>query len=406
MGGVLDGIRVAAFTHFAAGPLAAQCLGDLGADVVKVEAPWLDLNRYAIRHPEKLQGISPYFLATNRNQRTIMLDLKVPAGREVARKLATGADILIENHKPGAMARLGLGYEDIRTLNNDIIYCSSSAYGQEGPGRDDPGQDLLLQARTGLASLTGRGDGPPTPVGAYVIDAYTSLYLVIGAMAALRHRDATGEGQWIQMDMMCATLHMVAQEAAYVLNVKPTPERSRAGIAHVDQPAPYGIYATRDGHIVISLGSAEAVGRVADVLDVRAEIESHLTERGLLVQRDAVAAALARGVAKLTTQEALEKLAGTGIVGLAPVRTLPDALEDPVVRHAGLVKSMSSPYGNTYRIVGSPLKMTQTPITALRPAPAPGEHSVEVLQELGYDPPDIDRLLADKVVVQGVKAGG
>ena len=401
MRGVLDGIRVAAFTHFAAGPLAAQCLGDLGADVIKVEAPWRDLNRYAIRDPEKLQGISPYFLATNRNQRAIMLDMKASAGRAVARKLAVWADILIENHKPGAMARLGLGYEDLRAIKPEIIYCSSSAYGQDGPGRDDPGQDLLLQARTGLASLTGRGDGPPTPVGAYVIDAYTSLYLVIGAMGALRHRDATGEGQWVQMDMMCATLHMMAQEASYTMNVKPTPVRSTAGIAHVDQPAPYGIYATRDGHIVISLGSAEAVGRVADALGVRAAIGPHLTERGLLDQRDAVAAGLARGVARLTTQEALEKLAGTGIVGLAPVRTLPEALEDPVVKHAGLIKSISSPYGNSYRIVGSPLKMTRVPITALRPAPGPGQHSVEVLSELGYGAAEIDQLLADKIVIQG-----
>jgi crotonobetainyl-CoA:carnitine CoA-transferase CaiB-like acyl-CoA transferase len=404
MSGVLSGIRVAAFTHFAAGPLAAQCLGDLGADVVKVEAPWRDLNRYAIRDAEKLQGISPYFLATNRNQRAVMLDMKAPAGREVARRLATQADILIENHKPDAMARLGLGYEDIRLLNPDIIYCSISAYGQDGPGRDDPGQDLLLQARTGIASLTGCGGGPPVPVGAYVIDAYASLYLTIGALAALRHRQATGEGQWVQIDMMTATLHMLAQEAAYVMNVKPVPERSTAGIAHVDQAAPYGIYATRDGHVVISLGDAQAVGRVADILGVWDEIAGFLTERGLREQRDAVAAGLAKGIANLSTHEALARLAGTGIVGLAPVRTLPEALEDPVVKHAGLIKSMESPYGGAYRIIGSPLTMTGAPVTTLRPAPAPGQHSVEVLKELGYTTAAIEKLLADNVVVQWAQA--
>jgi crotonobetainyl-CoA:carnitine CoA-transferase CaiB-like acyl-CoA transferase len=403
MTGVLSGIRVAAFTHFAAGPLVAQCLGDLGADVVKVEALWRDLNRYAIRDAEKLQGISPYFLATNRNQRAIMLDMKAPAGREVARRLAAQADVLIENHKPGAMARLSLGYEDVKAFNPDIVYCSCCAYGQDGPGRDDPGQDLLLQARTGIASLTGRGGGPPTPVGAYVIDAYASLYLTIGALAALRHRDATGEGQWVQMDMMTAALHMMAQEAAYVMNVKPVPERSSAGIAHVDQAAPYGIYATRDGHIVISLGDAQAVGRVADILGVRDEIAAFLTERGLREQRDAVAAGLAKGIATLTTQEALAKLAGTGIVGIAPVRTLPEAIEDPVVRYAGLIKEMTSRYGGTYRIIGSPLKLTGTPITELRPAPGPGQHSVEVLRELGYSDAEIEKLLAEKVAVQWVE---
>jgi crotonobetainyl-CoA:carnitine CoA-transferase CaiB-like acyl-CoA transferase len=202
------------------------------------------------------------------------------------------------------------------------------------------------------------------------------------------------------MDMMGATLHMMAQEASYVMNAKPVPERSKAGIAHVDQPAPYGIYATRDGHIVISLGSAEAVGRVADALGVRAEIEPYLTERGLREQRDAVAAGLAKGVAMLSTEEALTRLAGTGIVGLAPVRTLPDALEDPVVRHAGLIKSVVSPYGGAYRIIGSPLTMTGTPITGLRPAPAPGQHSVEVLRELGYGTAEIEKLVTDKIVVQ------
>ncbi len=400
MSGVLSGIRVAAFTHFAAGPLAAQCLGDLGADVVKVEAPWRDLNRYAIRDAEKFGGLSPYFLATNRNQRAIMLDLKAPAGREVARRLAARADILVENHKPGAMARLGLGFEDVKAVNPDIVYCSCSAYGQDGPGRDDPGQDLLLQARTGIASLTGRGDGPPTPVGAYVIDAYASLYLTIGALAALRRRDATGEGQWVQIDMMTATLHMMAQEAAYTMNVKPEPERSAAGIAHVDQAAPYGIYATRDGHIVISLGDAEAVGRVADILGVRAELAPFLTERGLKTQRDAVAAGLAKGLATRTTAEALTQLKGTGIVGIAPVRTLPEALDDPVVRHAGLIQEVQSPYGGRYRIVGSPLKLTATPITAQRPAPGPGQHSAEVLGELGYREAEIAQLLADKVAIQ------
>lgn len=403
MPGVLSGIRVAALTHFAAGPLAAKFLGDLGADVVKVEAPWRDLNRYAIRDAERLHGVSPYFLATNRNQRCIVIDLKNPHGLEVARKLAAQADVLIENHRPGAMGKLGLGYQDVKNINTDIVYASCSAYGQDGPGLDLPGQDLLLQARTGIMSLTGLGGGPPIPVGAYVIDAYASLLLVIGILGALRHRDATGQGQWIQVDMMSSTIDLMAQEAAYTMNVQPHPERSTAGIAHVDQPAPYGVYQTADGHVVISGWGVESVTKAGEILGVLEELRPYLSERGLRVHRDEVAKGIGKSLRSLSTAEVIERLAQTGL-WVAPIRTLPEALEDPIVAHHGLIKAMSSAYGGRYRIIGNPLKLSGTPITDLRPAPAPGEHSVEVLRDLHYSPEQIEDLLAEKAVIQWVSA--
>ena len=404
MSGVLTGVRVAAFTHFAAGPLAAQFLGDLGADVVKIEAPWRDLNRYCIRDPEKLSGISPYFLATNRNQRCLVVDMKQAAGLAVVRRLVERADVLLENHRPGAMARLGLGYAQVKGFNPDIVYASNSAYGQDGPGRDDPGQDLLLQARTGIASLTGRGDGPPVPVGAYVIDAYASLLVVIGVLSALRHRDATGEGQWIQADMMAATMHLMAQEASYAMNLGVPPVRSRAGIAHVDQPAPYGVYQTADGYVVMSLGDVASVTRVGEALGVLEELRPYLTERGLRANRDEVAGAIATGVRRLSTAELTTRMAHTG-VWVAPIRTLLDALQDPVVIHQQLIKQLSSPYGAQYRVVGNPLKLSGTPIDTFRPAPAAGEHSVAVLRELGYTATEIEGLLASKAVVQWAGGG-
>lgn len=399
MAAVLAGARVAAFTHFAAGPLAAQFLGELGASVVKVEAPWGDLNRYAVRDPEKLQGISPYFIATNRSQRAIVLDMRRPAGREVARRLALWADVLIENHRPGAMGRLGLGYEDVRGFNERIVYASCSAYGQEGPGRDLPGQDLLLQARTGIASLTGRGDGPPVPVGAYVIDAYASLMLVIGILGALRHRDATGHGQWVQIDMFSTTLHMLAQEAAYVMNVKPHPERSRAGIAHVDQAAPYGVYQANDGYLVMSLADPTTLEKVAAALGVDREVAPFASEVGLRQHRDEIAEALGRPIKSLSIAEVTQRLAHTG-VWVAPVRDLPEALRDPVVAWNALIKQLSSPYGGEYRVIGNPLRMSETPPEGLGPAPAPGQDTVAVLRELKYTDGEIAALLEDGIAVR------
>lgn len=396
---VLDGIRVAAFTHFAAGPIAAQYLGAFGADVIKVESPQQDVNRYALRHPDGLlQGISPYFLVTNRNQRCLGLDLKNPAGLEVAKQLISTSDIVIENYRPGVMEKLGLGYTDAKALKPDVVYCSLSAYDSEGPGRGRPGQDLLLQALSGLASLTGRGEGPPIPVGAYIIDGFTAMQGVAGMLGALRHRDRTGEGQWVRTDMMSAAMFLMAQEASYVLNVDPAPQRSAAGIAHVNQSAPYGVYETRDGPIVISVfGGLPTVRKLAVALGLDTELAAVLNEQGLRFNRDDVARAFARRLAQMTRVEAFAMLEPTG-AWLAPVRTLAEALADPAVVASGIVQEIDTDYGGHYRVVKEPLKMTATPLISDRPAPNHGEHSAEILAELGIPPARIDSLLADHAV--------
>jgi crotonobetainyl-CoA:carnitine CoA-transferase CaiB-like acyl-CoA transferase len=392
---VLDGIRVAAFTHFAAGPIAAQYLGAFGAEVVKIESPQQDVNRYALRHPDGLlQGISPYFLVTNRNQRCLGLDLKNPEGLAAARRVVAGSDVVIENYRPGAMQRLGLGYEDVRAINPSVVYCSLSAYDPLGPARDKPGQDLLLQALSGLASLTGPGDGPPVPVGAYIIDGFTAMQGVAGILAALRHRDRTGEGQWIRADMMSSALFLLAQEASYVLNVDSRLERSRAGIAHANQSAPYGVYATHDGAIVIStFGGVPMVAKVADALGIGEAVRPYLSEHALRFDRDAVAALFAAALSKRASMEAVGLIEATG-AWAAAVRSLAEALEDPAVAASGSVRSIAADYGGRYQVVVEPLKMSATPLVADRPAPAHGEHTREVLAEFGLAEQEIRALLA------------
>lgn len=397
MSGNLDGIKVAAFAHFASGPTAAQTLGDFGADVIKIESPWRDLNRHGIVEEDKLDGISPYFLALNRNKRDIVLDLKNTDGNQVAVKLLEWADVVIENHHPGAMAKLGLGYEDAKKVNSDIIYCSCSAYGQEGPWRDRPGQDLLIQASSGLASMSGRDGDPPVPVGGYVVDAYTAIFMVSGILAALHYRTKTGKGQWIQIDMLSAVLHMLSQEATYIMNLDPEPRRSKAGIAHMHQSAPYGVYETSDGYIAMSLAEPAVVGSLAEELNVYEKVRPYLTKRDMRIHKDLIASVLAGALKGLSTEDALNRLKSVGI-WCEPVRRFVDTLKLTEVNQTGMIVTIDSNYGGTYKTIDNPLRFSEAPASISRPAPAWGEHSREILEELGYSSSEIERLIKEKAV--------
>ncbi|MBT3360837.1 MAG: CoA transferase [Rhodospirillales bacterium] len=391
--GVLSGIKVIAFTHFAAGPLVAQFLGSLGADVIKVEAPGQDLNRTLVRDLDSPFGeASPYFTTLNRNQRGIVLNLKSDGGRKAALRLIGQADVLVENFKPGALERLGFGYPEMAKLNPRLIYCSISGYDPTGPNKNERGQDILIQALSGMIALNGREGAPPVPTGTYVADAYTSQMNVIAVLCALRHRDATGDGQWVHADMMGSALHMMAQEASYILNVGYQPPRSTAGVGHTDHKAPYGAYQAADGEFVLSVTGPEQVGALADLLGVRREVEAFLNERGLKVHRDEVAAALAGAFVVLPVAEALDLAAKAG-VWAAPIRSLAEALEDPIVAAGDLVQEADSAYCGQHRYVREPVNMHASPIEATRPAPAHGEHTREVLGEVGFDAAEIAELL-------------
>lgn len=402
MGDALAGMKVVAFAHLAAGPLTAQYLGAFGADTIKVEAPGGDLQRTAGVHPDgKFGGCSPFFVTVSRNQRSISVDLKLEDGKEVVRELLRTADVVIENFRPGALERLGFGYEDVRKYNERIIYCSISAYDRNGSRRNDPGQDLLLQAESGIAAQTGSGEGPPFAAGTFVMDWYTSTHAVIGILAALRYRDRTNKGQWVRVDMMSSAMHLLCAEASYAMNVGVPIKRGKSGLAHPIQGAPYGIYQTSDGEIAISARSAPHVVRdIAERLGALDKVESYLSDRDLkLSNKERVAEALGERIGTMTTQEVTKRLKGAEIWGVAAIRSVAQALEDPAVIDSDIVRGVKGQYGGEYKVVIEPVKMSESPVRVTQPAPALGEHTVQILKELGYSARAIDDLIAKKVVL-------
>ncbi|MER8836525.1 CoA transferase [Mesorhizobium sp. M0909] len=388
----LTGIRVLAFTHYAAGPIAAQYLGSLGAEVIKIEAPSGDYQRRGIKESTAAPDApSPYFLGLNRNQRSLSIDLKRPDGQAIIRQMISQADVILENFRPGALKRMGLCSGELIAEHPSLIYCSIAAYDPAGPSRDKPGQDLIIQALSGIASLGGPADGPPIPAGAYIVDTYTASQAVIGIQAALRQRDHTGLGQWVRVDMMSCALHLLASESSYALNAQGQASRGRNGISHSHQPAPYGIYSTLDGAIAV-VAYPESLPDIAAVLGLSDQILPLLEEKGPWTNRDKIAGILSDRLLQLTSDDAVTRLAPTGIL-LAPVRSIDQALADPDVANE-LVREVKHSYGGRYRVILEPLKLSGSSLIFDRPAPDLGEHTVEVLRETGIDQERIDALIA------------
>jgi len=263
--GPLSHIRVLDFTALVQGPMATQILGDLGADVIKFERPGGEWMRFWGILNGRSHGEMDSFLAFNRNKRSVAVDLKDPAVRERILELATEADVVVENFRPAVMDRLGLGYDDFRAVNPRIIYASSSGYGQTGPYSKRPGQDLLIQALSGLMFLSGRKGDPPTALGVGITDQYTALHIAIAVLAALAHRAETGIGQKIEVDLFSCAVAMQQQELTFYLNHKFVPERPEENLGAIWATAPFGIYPTADGHIAIAMTPCPVLAEVLDL---------------------------------------------------------------------------------------------------------------------------------------------
>jgi crotonobetainyl-CoA:carnitine CoA-transferase CaiB-like acyl-CoA transferase len=390
----LEGIRVLDFTQMMMGPWASQFLADMGADVIKVERPGAgEWERGLHAMGELLDGQSAFFLAMNRNKRSVALNLKDERARDVCRRLAEGADLVMENFRPGVMDRLGLGYEDLRTVNPSIVYVSGTGFGPDGPYVERPGQDLLIQAMSGLAAYGGRRDDPPTPAGSSIVDASTALLLAFSAMVALFHRERTGEGQRVDVSLFDTAIALQCQELAAFMNMERRFDRSEAGIGGAWLSAPFGIYRTNDGWMALAMASLQVL---AELLDLP-EIAEYDDERSAYERRDQIQRLIQDRLAERSTATWLEILA-TRDVWCAPVQTFDDLVRDPQVAHNGLLTTVPHPNGGDLRVVGVPMRFSSTPGTIRRGPPAVGQHTDEVLRELGFSADEL-RTLHDEGAV-------
>jgi crotonobetainyl-CoA:carnitine CoA-transferase CaiB-like acyl-CoA transferase len=374
MSGPLSHIRVLDFTALVQGPMATQILGDLGADVIKFERPGGEWMRSWGILNGRSHGEMDSFLAFNRNKRSIAVDLKDPAVRERILELAADADVVIENFRPGVMDRLGFGYDDFRAVNPRIIYAASSGYGQTGPYSKRPGQDLLIQALSGMMFLTGRKDDPPTACGIGITDQYTALHIVIAVLAALTHRAETGVGQRIEVDLFSCTVAMQQQELTFYLNHELLPDRPEENLGAIWATAPFGIYATTNGHIAIAMTPCPVL---AEALDLPWLAQFDDLDK-MVESRAKIYATLAEHFLKDTSEAWIDLLLGHD-VWCAPVQTYEQLLDDPQVAHNGLFWEV--PVGNgeaSFRTPGSPITFSATPAAIRYGVPRAGQHTAEL----------------------------
>ncbi|WP_329344805.1 CoA transferase [Streptomyces sp. NBC_01352] len=385
--GALDGLRVADFSRVLAGPYATMLLADLGADVVKVERPGIGDDTRAWHPPADHDGTSTYFLGVNRNKRSVVLDLTTDTGIEQARALVAESDVLVENFRPGTMERLGLGPRELRALHPGLIYCSISGFGSGG-GAEIPGYDLLVQAVGGLMSVTGDAAGEPVKAGVALVDVVTGLHASLGVLAALRHRDATGEGQRVEVNLLGSLLSaMVNQASAFaVAGVVP----GRMGNAH-PSIAPYETFPAADRPIALAVGNdrqfaalAEVVGDPglaadhrfrtnADRVAHRAALRDILTQRLRSAGADHWSAVLlAAGVPAGPVNTLDEAFAFAHKLGLPGIVDIPAAPAD----------TAAGAQGSASRQVASPIALSGTPARYLLPPPRLGQHTAEILHRL------------------------
>lgn len=379
--GPLSGLRVLDFTQLLQGPLATQVLADLGADVVKVEKPGGEWMRAWGILASETAGEMDSFLAFNRNKRSVTVDLKDQRVREALLRASSDFDIVVENFRPGVMARLGLAYDDFRAHNPAIIYASSSGFGQGGPYVARPGQDLLVQALTGALQLTGRRDDPPIACGVGISDEYTGMHLAVAILAAVVHRHRTGEGQRVSVDLFSCTVAAQQQELTVYLNHGQPMLRAAENVAHVGGTAPFGIYATADGYLALAMMPCPQLGEVLGVkwlarYDTNAKMYEHRDQ----IHRDLEDL--------FRTQPAQHWLAilDKADVWCAKVQDYADLEQDPQVAFNDLIWTVPvGDEGDRFRTVGTPFRFSRTPVQVRRGVPRAGQHNAELLPQLGID---------------------
>ncbi|SEN74996.1 CaiB/BaiF CoA transferase family protein [Lihuaxuella thermophila] len=390
----LQGVRVLDLTRVLAGPYASMILGDLGADVIKIEHP--DGGDDSRGYGPFVNGESVYFISLNRNKKSLSLNLKSPEGKEIFLKLVKKADVVMENFRPGTMEKLGLGYGELEKINPRLIYAASSGFGHTGPYSQKAAYDLIIQAMGGIMSLTGEPDGPPTRTGASIADITSGLFTVIGIMAALHKRKETGRGQKVDVAMLDCQLaileNAIARLAVTGESPKPTGNRHPS-------ITPFAVFRAADGYLVVAAGNDQlwqkwcrVVGREDLVEDPRFKTNADRTEHW-----DELEPIMSEVIGKQRVDDWLNLFEEAGIPS-GPINDVAKAVEHPQVLARDMVVYQDHPVAGRIMMPGIPVKLSKTPGSIETPAPLLGEHNRVILRELGYTETEIERLKEKGVI--------
>ena len=390
MGAVLDGIKVLDLTRVLAGPWATMTLGDLGAEIWKIEQPGAGDDTRGWM-PPSVEGISTYYLGANRNKKSLAIDMGTPEGREIIVALAQKADILVENFRPASLRKFKLTYKDLKAINPRLIVCSISGYGRGHAQEERPGYDFIIQAESGFMAITGEREGEPMLLGVAFIDLVTGMNAVQAVLAALYMRERTGEGQWLDIGLNDSALFLLANVASGYLNTGK--EHGRYGNAH-PSIAPYQIFACADGRIAIAVGTDEQFRRFCRVIGLSqlSGDPRYTTNRKRTEHRDTLLPLLEQHFVGLNLTKVLAELRAAGVPA-GDVRSVGQALTSDIAELRQSVVSVPAPTIGTFRSVRSPLRLSASPSREPTPPPAVGEHTDAVLAEhLGLEPEQIERL--------------
>ena len=371
----LEGLRVLDFAQFLAGPVAALRLCDLGAEVIKIERPQGgDQCRSMVVNDQRLDGDSLVFHTFNRGKRSVAANLKNPAELSKVRELIGASDVMIHNFRPGVMERIGLGYEDARRLNPRIVYGAVSGYGTDGPWRDKPGQDLLVQALSGIGWLNGNANDGPVPTGFAMLDVATAANLVQGILACLVRRAVTGKGGLVEVDLLSAAIDMTFEQFTCFLNDgERQPSRHEIGNANPYQPAPYGVFCTSDGHLALAIAPLAQVAGLLDAPEIAA-----FGQDQAFAHRDEIKRVVARILAAESTQHWLDILEPAGI-WCAPVLDWSAFVQTEGFAALDFVQTVRSASGSSARTTRAPLRIDGEILTSTAAAPALGADTARYL---------------------------
>lgn len=402
MAAALEHIRVLDLSRVLAGPWAGQILADLGADVIKVERPGCgdDTRGWGPPYLKQKDGTdsdtAAYYLAANRGKKSIAIDMAQPEGAALIKKLAMESDIVIENFKTGGLAKYGLDYESLSKDHPGLIYCSITGFGQDGPLAHNAGYDFIVQGMAGLMSITGTPESGPVKVGTAVADLTTGMYGVIGILAALAHREQTGQGQHVDMALFDTQLSWLANQNLNYLVGGVTP--GRLGNAH-PSIVPYQDFETKDGHLIIAVGNDRQFARFADLLGHPEWVEdpAYRTNAGRVRHRDLLVPLIAQLMKGRSTEDWRQALDAIRIPN-GPINTIAQAFDEETAKARGMKVTMDHPVSGQVDLVANPIKLSHTPISYDRPPPGLGEQCEEILAGLGLNADDIAKLRQKAVI--------